>query len=161
MNLKIRLLIISLSAFSLFNCGDKKEKAKEGTHQHQTESHEHHDHKDIHETQQEEVNPKTDKKWQVDEHTRSSMQKISQIAKSSYVKTTEEFSELGIMLQNEMKNLIAECKMQGEAHNQLHNYLTTIIPHIDELVEAETKEDGEKHLNGIKAAVDNFYETFE
>lgn len=162
MNFKIKLLIISLSAFVTFGCGDKKEKPKEETHQHKTESHEGHDHSDdVHKSHKEDVKPNEGKKWEVDEHTHNSMQKISQTAKSSYVKTLEEFNELGVMLQNEMKNLIAECTMQGEAHNQLHNYLTIIIPHIDGLVEAETKEDGEKHLQGVKAAVNDFYTTFE
>ncbi len=162
MNFKIKLLIISLSAFVAFGCGDKKEKPKEETHQHETESHEGHDHStNAHESHKAETKLNSEKKWQVDENTRNSMQKISQIAKSSYVKTPTEFNELGLMLQNEMKNLIAECTMQGESHNQLHNYLTKIIPHIDGLVETETKEEGEKHLNGVKASVDIFYTTFE
>lgn len=159
MNFKMKILIISLIAFASFGCADKKEKQKTETTQ-KVESHEGHDHSSQ-EIQKAETKLNSGKKWKVDEHTRNSMKKISQITNSSYVKTPKEFNELGLMLKNEMKNLIAECTMQGEPHNQLHNYLTTLIPHIDELVEAKTQEEGEKYLQEVKTAVDAFYKTFE
>ena len=74
-------------------------------------------------------------KWQMDEHTRSMFK-----AMASRVKTGGDTRSLGGGLQTDLDKLIQGCTMTGEAHNQLHVFLTAYIPAVHEVSESGTDE---------------------
>lgn len=64
------------------------------------------------------------KKWQMDEHTRSSIARMKQLVESAKAET------LGKSLAGEFHDLMKGCTMQGEAHDQLHVFLNELMPRI-------------------------------
>ena len=74
-------------------------------------------------------------KWPMDQHTRTSFTTMTRI----FVTADHESLEgeglklLGASLQVELDGLIQGCTMVGEAHNQLHVYLSGFIPAVQAL----------------------------
>ncbi len=76
-------------------------------------------------------------KWEMDSHTRSSFAKMADTflkADHASMEATE-LKSVGGGLQTELNVLIQGCTMTGEAHNQLHVYLTGYIPAVKTLSE--------------------------
>lgn len=67
-------------------------------------------------------------KWVMDDHTRSTFKTMSE-----RINAGGDFDELGKSLKSDLDSLIQGCTMTGEAHNQLHVYLTHLSPAIEKL----------------------------
>jgi len=86
------------------------------------------------------------KKWEMDEHTRNSFNKMAE----SFLNTdhasmnAQDLKQSGTALQSELDVLIKGCTMTGEAHNQLHVYLTGYIPAVQALSESGNLDDAKK-----------------
>ncbi len=76
-------------------------------------------------------------KWQMDEHTRASFTKMAgSFLKADHISLEGDgLKQVGADLQVDLDGLIQGCTMTGEAHNQLHLYLTGYIPAVQALSE--------------------------
>ncbi len=74
-----------------------------------------------------------DKKWVANTETTEGIYRLSEQLEefSGYAKPTEEdYHELGVMLGETMSQLVDQCTMEGEAHEQLHVYIVPIFKYI-------------------------------
>lgn len=98
-------------------------------------------------------------KWKMDDHTRSSFAKMA----DSFLKTDyfsmegEGLKKAGADLQDNINELIKGCTMTGDAHDQLHMYLTGYIAAVASLSESGRIEDAEK----IRGYLEKYVEYFE
>ena len=85
-------------------------------------------------------------KWLMDDHTRASFAKMA----TSFLNADhlslegEGLMKAGADLQDDLDDLIQGCTMTGNAHNQLHVYLTGYIPAVAALSESGQIEDARK-----------------
>jgi len=124
---RLKTAIISLITLTLvLSCSDDHAKAESHDAQHKTT---------VHDAKPVGLVLDDGKKWEMDEHTRTSFAKMA----DSYLNadhTTMDATNLKAVagdLQAELDVLIQGCTMTGEAHNQLHVYLTGYIPAVKAL----------------------------
>ena len=72
---------------------------------------------------------------------------------------TEDCRALKAKLASEFDKLIQQCTMTGEAHDQLHNYLTPLREKFEELETADG-EQCNKVISEIKSQLDNYNNFF-
>ncbi|KAA3613764.1 MAG: hypothetical protein DWQ05_15920 [Calditrichaeota bacterium] len=102
------------------------------------------------------------KKWQMDDHTRQSIQNINQlVAENNELKAIADFQKLGKSLDTELNGLIKGCTMQGEAHDQLHAFLADFIPKIAALKEGVELDHAHKTHKEITELLTLYGNTFE
>jgi len=101
------------------------------------------------------------KKWEMDEHTRSSFKKMVDSFDSSNLETVSGLNQSGEQLNEQVGDLIQGCTMDGDAHNQLHAFLTGYIPAVDSLSTAITIESGKKHAIKVKKYLNRYSNYFE
>jgi hypothetical protein len=111
---------------------------------------------EVHKTQNINVDMVNGQKWKVDFGTdkgvRNMKKLMGNINSSSKL---SDYRKLGTDLQNELRNIFQSCKMTGEAHNQLHNYLRPILAFIKELNENDLGE-CKSTAASLKAHLDNY-----
>ncbi len=134
-------LSLIVTAGLLVSCSDKPAKAE----QHKADAH------DSHQTSTHESSPdglvlNNGEKWEMDEHTRSSFaQMAGSFLTADHISLEGEgLKQVGAGLQTDLDGLIKGCTMTGEAHNQLHVYLTGYIPAVQALSESGKLEDAKK-----------------
>ena len=98
-------------------------------------------------------------KWKMDDHTRTMFAKMAEsFAHSDHASLKEEdLKKAGSDLQLDVNELIQGCTMSGDAHNQLHVYLTGYIPAVAALSDSGQIADAEK----IKNYLDKYSDYFE
>lgn len=94
-----------------------------------------------------------DTKWKMDEHTRAAFESMS--AKASH--KNGDLKALGSALQADLDKLIQGCTMTGDAHNELHKFLTAYMPAVQKL----TNNGGDENLETIKQLLDKYPDYFE
>jgi|APSaa5957512622_1039677.scaffolds.fasta_scaffold43675_2 hypothetical protein len=112
---------------------------------HDTEGHGHTDHESGHESGHDEtlvvgveLTLNEGKKWSVDEHTRNSAARITElVAAVEDLQSIEQSKELAAELDKELNGLIQGCTMTGAAHEQLHVFLVAFLPQVGALKEGE------------------------
>ena len=67
-------------------------------------------------------------RWKMDDHTRSMFK-----AMTERIEAGGDIETVGKGLKAELDKLIQGCTMTGEAHNQLHAFLTAFIPAVQEV----------------------------
>lgn len=72
-------------------------------------------------------------KWQMDDHTRNSINAIYTLFDQGEPSTIEDFNAIGTEAETEINNLVAGCTMEGAAHDQLHLFLGVFIPKVKAL----------------------------
>ena len=97
----------------------------------------HHEHQI--ETEELQVSLNDGLRWKMDDHTRSMFK-----AMVDRVDAGGDINAVGSGLQSDLDRLIQGCTMTGEAHDQLHVFLTHLIPAIQEVSENESDESLEK-----------------
>ncbi len=73
------------------------------------------------------------KKWEMDEHTRSTFAQIENAFYTGDHSSYQTLNAIGEELQKLTDKLIQGCTMTGKAHDQLHIFLTNYIPAVDAL----------------------------
>ena len=91
-------------------------------------------------------------KWVMDAHTREMFETMTQRLESN-----SKPELLGSQLDEDIKKLIKGCTMTGRAHDQLHLYLTSLIP----AIEALKSEQSMDKLHAVKHALNNYKRYFE
>ncbi len=86
------------------------------------------------------------RKWEMDDHTRSSFGKMAaSFLDSDHVSLEGAgLQKVGADLQVQIDELIQGCTMTGDAHGQLHIYLSAYIPAVAGLAESGRIEDARK-----------------
>jgi len=67
-------------------------------------------------------------KWQMDEHTRKAIDSIRKTLHRSTPSNLPDLKALGATLQAQIDGLIRGCTMTGDAHAQLHIFLSKFMP---------------------------------
>ena len=98
-------------------------------------------------------------KWKMDDHTRLVFAKMAgSFLQSDYSSLNkEELKKAGSNLKLNINELIQGCTMDGDAHNQLHLYLTGYIPAVSALSDSGQIADAEK----VKHYLKNYEKYFE
>jgi hypothetical protein len=151
MNLK---LIIILSVSLLAACSHFE-------HHHNTSTHADHA---SHAAQNSEKNEldlslNGDSKWLMDAHTRSVTAEMANRFSELDLEqqSQEELTQLGMQLNQDLDALIQGCTMEGEAHNALHDFLTSFIPALEEL-KTTASIDSAKHVEYLLTEYQHFFE---
>ncbi len=138
------LTVICLLATALFliSCGSEK---TEASHEH-AEHAEHTDHPHTAATEDDGLVLNDGKKWQMDEHTRTSFAKMatSFVAADAAALGADGLKKAGDALKADLEGLIQGCTMTGADHDQLHVYLMGYIPAVTALQESGQVEDAKK-----------------
>ncbi len=140
--MKRQYILIGVLATTLLFISCSDDKAKADSH----DDHDQHQTAETHTSGPDGLVLNNGQKWEMDEHTRNSFSNMA----NSFLEVDpaaledQELKQSGAELQNELDVLIKGCTMTGEAHNQLHIYLTGYIPAVQELSEKGTVEAAEK-----------------
>ena len=100
-------------------------------------------------------------KWQADDHTRQAMTAIRDIIKQNAAQDAAGYRQMGEQLQAKTDELIAGCTMTGDAHTQLHLFLSQFLPEVKELSAQTDAAAAEKIHGRLGALVDSYYGHFE
>lgn len=76
--------------------------------------------------------------WEMDEHTRSMLVKMETTFFAAGHSTQAGLNAAGAELNVQLDELIAGCTMAGEAHDQLHIFMSEYVPAIDLLAQARS-----------------------
>ncbi len=95
------------------------------------------------------------KKWDTDDHTRRSIQRMRDLIEATPPET------LGRALAGEMHDLLAGCKLEGEAHNQLHFFLGELQPHANGLYATEDPAERAAEIEAMKRLFTLYDQYFE
>ena len=133
-------LLITTALF--MSCSDDHAK----TDQHKADSHADHQSSTEHTEGLDGLVLNNGEKWSMDEHTRSSFAKMAGSFLQADHKSLEGegLRQVGSELQLDLDGLIKGCTMTGEAHNQLHVYLTGYIPAVQALSETGSLKNAKK-----------------
>ena len=101
------------------------------------------------------------KKWKMDEHTRSMFKKMVSSFTASDHSTVAGLQKSGVQLKGEINDLIKGCTMTGDAHDQLHVFLTGYIPAVELLASSNDLESGRDQAMKVKVFIDMYDDYFE
>jgi hypothetical protein len=98
-------------------------------------------------------------KWEMDGHTKDIFAKMAEsFLDLDHASLNEAgLKQAGADLQRDINELIQGCTMSGDAHNQLHVYLTGYIPAVADLSEFGRTDDAEK----VKHYLEKYDKYFE
>lgn len=117
------------------------------------ETDEHHTHK----AQRQQLTLSNGELWDADEHTFGSVQEMKQLVELHKKSgNSGDCAALQNSLQVELKDLIRGCTMTGPAHEQLHVWIQSLAPTIEELGKEGSKECRPEALKRIETAIESF-----
>lgn len=93
------------------------------------------------------------KKWNANPETTEGIHQMRNLVEDFEPSDTRSYASLQKDLQNQYDQIIQQCTMEGEAHQQLHNYLMPLKEEIDRL--------SEKNLPLVKKHLHNYDEYFK
>lgn len=79
-------------------------------------------------------------RWEMDEHTRKMSLKMEKTFFAADHSNQASLKAMGTQLDTQLSELIKGCTMSGEAHDQLHIFLSDYIPTIKSITNAEDYE---------------------
>lgn len=131
------LLILALSA-GCRNKSAQENNADTGKNNHAHNHEKHHHGEEAGETP---VSLNNGEKWQANPETTEGIKKMTGLVKEFPAQPAlEDYHALKGKLETEFDQVIKQCTMTGEAHEQLHNYLLPLKKHIDKLGAATIEE---------------------
>lgn len=101
------------------------------------------------------------KRWEMDKHTRIMSVKMNDTFFNSDHSTQASLNSLGIKLEKQLNELIAGCTMDGEAHNQLHLFLTDYIPTVQDLAKAKNLDMARRSAIKLKGYLEAYKKHFK
>ena len=101
------------------------------------------------------------KRWEMDQHTRVMSVKMNDTFFNSNHSTQASLNSLGVKMELQLNELIAGCTMEGEAHNQLHLFLTDYIPTIKNLAKAKNLDKARRSAIKLKGYLDIYKKHFK
>lgn len=113
--------LIFTITISLFSCGNHKEKKDDHTHN-------------------TEVKLDEGKLWVANSETTEGINNMLQLMNAySTPDDLNSYPELKINLEKEFQEILSKCTMQGESHNQLHNFLVPMKENFEGLNSKDVK----------------------
>lgn len=100
-------------------------------------------------------------KWQMDEHTRKSINTINAIFDQGEPTAIEDFNAIGTETEAELNNLIAGCTMEGASHDQLHLFLGAFVPKVKTLSAEQNIEEANTLYGEIDQLLSHYDQYFE
>jgi len=100
-------------------------------------------------------------RWEMDEHTRTMLAKMEQTFFQADHSTLVGLKGAGVQLDAQLEALINGCTMQGEAHNQLHIFLTDYMPTVKGLVDAKDYDEARDSAIRLKGYLESYKHYFK
>jgi hypothetical protein len=152
----MKILIISLIAFSLLSgCGQtsreksgKAEQIAAGNEKHQ-------------DTGAPVIELNTGQKWKVNDEMIPHILKMEKDFHAYLASGQKDYKSLAEKLQKGNNDLISSCTMQGKAHDELHKWLHPQLELVQALSNASTDEEAEKVVTKLKRSFDTFHTYFQ
>ncbi|HRH65086.1 MAG TPA: hypothetical protein PLU53_02190 [Bacteroidia bacterium] len=79
-------------------------------------------------------------KWQANSETTEGIQKMQKLVEEQSASASVDYTVLSENLEAEFGTILQKCTMQGDAHNQLHNFLLPLNEMIEKLKTKPGKE---------------------
>lgn len=100
-------------------------------------------------------------KWKADASTKANVGKLKNTIAGAEQKGLENYGKVATALQEDINQLVSQCKMTGPDHEALHHWLEPIIENVKALSEVSSSEKAGSLLTDIRKQVDLFDEYFE
>jgi len=101
------------------------------------------------------------KKWAMDPNMAKIITDMEQMLLSSNSKNLEDFKATGSKLKASIEKLVSSCNMHGDAHDNLHAFLTAYIPTVHEMADATVLKDADLAAKKLKTYFITYHEYFE
>lgn len=150
----MKRLLILFCISSLLACTNSKTGNKE-TIQATAEEHQH-------EAQKLSLNKGA--KWNSDETTNKNVTELETILHrfaDKQPKLTADFISVANELQTGLDKMIKECRMQGEDHEALHQWLEPLIENVGQLKKASDEKKASTLVDEISEQLNNYHQYFE
>lgn len=86
--------------------------------------------------------------------------RLAEVTKKPESLTAKEYRELGQEIQQLINELIAGCRMEGVAHDELHRWLEKFIPGVKQLSEVDTALSGKSQVSDLSMMLRQLDERF-
>jgi hypothetical protein len=104
-------------------------------------------------------------KWDSDESTFAGMKRLEltlyNFSEDFSEPTIADYNKLGEALANIDKDIISQCSMQGEDHDQLHLLLTPMLHYVNEIKNGVNTHDAKINMEALNKAIAQFFKHFE
>ena len=152
-------IISTLGCFLFFSCESQNETEKvsednvEATvHE---EDNEHHAHE--HET----LKLNDGEKWVINEEMKPNVAAQEESIENYKTSKSTDYKALADQLVKQNSSLINSCTMDGESHDELHNWLHPHMELLEELSQAESEEQAEEVIPKLEASFESFHKYFQ
>ncbi len=100
-------------------------------------------------------------KWKADSITIANVSLLKETLSVAKKEKLEDYLQTASQLQEGLNKMLSECKMKGEDHNALHQWLVPLMEKVKVLKTATTVEDAAAISTAIEKQVNLFTEYFE
>lgn len=102
-----------------------------------------------------------DQKWDVNKEMMPHIEAGENVFSTYQSNSGTDFKSLATDLRNHNNKLISSCTMQGESHDQLHNWLVPHIALISDLEKAESEEMAKPVVEKLQTSFATFHNYFQ
>lgn len=100
-------------------------------------------------------------KWKADSITIANVSLLKETLSAAKKEKLEDYLQTASQLQEGLNKMLSECKMKGEDHNALHQWLVPLMEKVKTLKTVTTVEDAAAISTAIEKQVNLFAEYFE
>ncbi|KAA3647553.1 MAG: hypothetical protein DWP98_09145 [Bacteroidetes bacterium] len=100
-------------------------------------------------------------KWEIDKNMLDYIRKMEENIIDFKGTNSEEFNSLAKSIDKNTKNLVSNCSMTGQAHDELHKWLIPFLKITKEFKEAKSIDKQKQHLQEIQTAFLEFNTYFK
>lgn len=100
-------------------------------------------------------------RWEMDDHTRKMSSKMEKTFFGADHSNQASLNALGGQLETQLGELVNGCTMSGEAHNQLHIFLSDYIPTVKNLANAKDYETARNSAIKLKGNLETYKKHFK
>lgn len=136
--------ILTVTILFIIGCSNKIEAEKQEGHNKQNV-----------EVKRNELKLKNGQKWKLDETTRKNIAPIKSLLNDT---TAKDFQKVAMQLQQQTDKLVSECKMKGEDHEALHQWLEVWLVDLKSL---KSGKEMQKDFISLKSDIEKFDAYFE
>ena len=100
-------------------------------------------------------------RWEMDDHTRKMSSKMQETFFGADHSNQASLNAMGVQLEAQLNDLINGCTMDGEAHAQLHVFLSDYIPNVKNLAMAEDYDTARSSAIKLKGNLETYKKHFK
>ncbi len=159
--MKTNIMTVSVLALGItLSCGNLQEQKH-----HETTTTEKVDSKNSDENAEVKLTLNNGAKWNSDESTFNGMGRLeatlAEFSASTSTSSITDYNSLGESLANINKEIISQCSMKGEDHDQLHIILAPMLANVDVIKNGEDIDKAKTNTDELSKAIDQFFAHFE